>query len=391
MADISYPHTNGTVHPTDVARQRPPKVIVIGGSLGGLYAGLSLAAAGCEVDIYEQSTGDMQGRGEGLIVQNEMEMYLSQHGIPVEESTGAALWIRQKVDLFGAIIEREAAFTRYTRWETLYRKLRSLFPAQHYHTGAQLQRLERDDTHVTARFADGREATCDMLVGADGVNSACRTILLPDVQPRYAGYVAWEGVVPERDMQERTLRSLGEKFTMYQGYTMQMVSYMIPGPNGEQEQNQRHIAWAWYLAVPEEKLGEIMADPTMTILQGDAIPHDIMSRQQAMAGALLPPTLLELFERTERPSVRKIVDLSVTRMAFGRICLLGDAAFTLRPHTASGASKAADDAIALAESLRNHRYDVIAALRHWERERLAHGRRLRLWGTALAKQALSNS
>jgi 2,6-dihydroxypyridine 3-monooxygenase len=62
-------------------------------------------------------------------------------------------------------------------------------------------------------------------------------------------------------------------------------------------------------------------------------------------------------------------------MAFRRICLLGDAAFVVRPHAAAGTAKAAADAWALAEALEATR-DVPTALTGWERSQLALGAQL---------------
>lgn len=61
-------------------------------------------------------------------------------------------------------------------------------------------------------------------------------------------------------------------------------------------------------------------------------------------------------------------------MAFGRVCLLGDAAFTLRPHVAAGQAKACADAWALRDALRDARGDVVTALAAWEPGQLQLGR-----------------
>ena len=63
-------------------------------------------------------------------------------------------------------------------------------------------------------------------------------------------------------------------------------------------------------------------------------------------------------------------------MAFGRACLLGDAAFVVRPHTAAATAKAAADAAALADALAAEPGDSEAALRAWEARQLEHGRGL---------------
>jgi 2,6-dihydroxypyridine 3-monooxygenase len=95
---------------------------------------------------------------------------------------------------------------------------------------------------------------------------------------------------------------------------------------------------------------------------------------RAVAADQLAPQLAEVVERTEHPFVQVISDIEVERMAFGRVCLLGDAAFALRPHAAAGTAKAAADAWALAEALAASGGDLAAALPRWERQQLAVGR-----------------
>jgi len=62
-------------------------------------------------------------------------------------------------------------------------------------------------------------------------------------------------------------------------------------------------------------------------------------------------------------------------MAFGRVAILGDAAFVARPHVAAGVSKAADDAAALVAALQVEA-DVAAALKQFEAARLPENRRI---------------
>src|SRR5207244_11136388 len=62
------------------------------------------------------------------------------------------------------------------------------------------------------------------------------------------------------------------------------------------------------------------------------------------------------------------------RMAFGRVAIIGDAAFVARPHVAAGVSKAADDAAALAQAVAAD--DIEPALRRFEAQRLPVGNRI---------------
>jgi 2-polyprenyl-6-methoxyphenol hydroxylase-like FAD-dependent oxidoreductase len=61
-------------------------------------------------------------------------------------------------------------------------------------------------------------------------------------------------------------------------------------------------------------------------------------------------------------------------MAFGRVAVIGDAAFVARPHVGAGVSKASDDALALADALAAD--DVEPALKRFEALRLPVGRRV---------------
>jgi 2,6-dihydroxypyridine 3-monooxygenase len=91
--------------------------------------------------------------------------------------------------------------------------------------------------------------------------------------------------------------------------------------------------------------------------------------------ARLPAALATVVCAADLPFLQVVYDVEVSRMAFGRVCLIGDAAWVVRPHAAAGTAKAAADAWALAEALAGHD-DVGAALTAWEPGQLALGRQL---------------
>jgi 2,6-dihydroxypyridine 3-monooxygenase len=94
------------------------------------------------------------------------------------------------------------------------------------------------------------------------------------------------------------------------------------------------------------------------------------------AGQVLAPPIAEVVTSVAEPFVQAVYDIDVPRMALGRVCLVGDAAFAVRPHAAAGTAKAAADGWALAEELTAAAGDVPAALAAWERRQLLLGRRL---------------
>jgi 2-polyprenyl-6-methoxyphenol hydroxylase-like FAD-dependent oxidoreductase len=108
---------------------------------------------------------------------------------------------------------------------------------------------------------------------------------------------------------------------------------------------------------------------------------------KADAARLLPPVLADAVARC-RPLLQAVSDLEVPRLVFGRAVLLGDAAFIARPHVAAGISKAALDAVALADALAAEG-DVERALARYERERLAFGRSLVAYSRYLGAASLA--
>jgi 2,6-dihydroxypyridine 3-monooxygenase len=90
----------------------------------------------------------------------------------------------------------------------------------------------------------------------------------------------------------------------------------------------------------------------------------------------LAAPIAEVVTGAEQPFAQAVYDIDVPAMTAGRVAVLGDAAFAVRPHAAAGTAKAADDAWALADALRDHDGDVDAALATWEEGRLELGRQL---------------
>ena len=94
---------------------------------------------------------------------------------------------------------------------------------------------------------------------------------------------------------------------------------------------------------------------------------------RAAADSLLASQFGEVVRLTEKPFFQPIYDLEMPRMAFGRIALLGDAAFVGQPHAGMGVTKAAGDAVSLTNALLATDHDVEQALKRFETARLPVG------------------
>jgi 2-polyprenyl-6-methoxyphenol hydroxylase-like FAD-dependent oxidoreductase len=102
-------------------------------------------------------------------------------------------------------------------------------------------------------------------------------------------------------------------------------------------------------------------------------------KQMDIVRALLPPQFRALLEATEEPFAQPVRDLAVPQMVFGRVVLVGEAAFVLRPHTAAAAAKAADS-MALGEALCDGNDGPAKKLLRFETLQLQMGRQLRDYG-----------
>jgi 2,6-dihydroxypyridine 3-monooxygenase len=217
--------------------------------------------------------------------------------------------------------------------------------------------------------------TADLAVCADGIRSTGRAILLPDAQPRYAGYVAWRGTIERDELSGRTASILQDAITYRILPHGHLLTYPIPGPGGSLLCN-----WLWYRNVSrEDHLTNLLTDRNGCRAELTMPPGSVQTKHlEALRSAAhneLPSPLAELVQRTLEPFVQVIVDLEVSQIAFGRSCLIGDAAFALRPHIGAGTAKAADDAWQLGNALLHTTSgQVPLRLKGWEARQLPAAR-----------------
>jgi 2,6-dihydroxypyridine 3-monooxygenase len=371
-----------TVSPSSGSPSRAgtwPRVAVVGGSLGGLTAALVLRDLGCEVDVFERSTAELESRGAGIVVLDATVRYFRERtDLDLDRITTSTGFLRY-LGADGAVVYEEPRRYRYSAWHSVYRALLGCFGRRRYHLGRQVAGLHQRGGQVELRFADGSSASCDLVVCADGITSGARAEFQPRARPAYAGYVTWRGTVPERRL-GRDVGDLLADSIVYQVIPgSHILVYPIPALDGSVEPGRRLANFVWYRNYPAgEELDDLMTDRDglrrdITLPPGAASERHLRELR-TFAAARLAPQLAEVVHRTELPFVQVIFDIEVERMAFGRVCLTGDAAFALRPHAAAGTAKAAADAWALAEALAATGGDVEAALPRWERQQLAVGR-----------------
>ena len=355
-----------------------PRALVIGGSLGGLFAANLLHRQGWDVQVYEQSAEPLAGRGAGIITHPDLFAALERIGIPIDESIGVDIEGRVAFDRHGAALGTLDIRQCLTTWGRLHTLLLGAFPAARYHLGHACAGVEQDAGSVTAVFRNGSTARGDLLIGADGIRSAVRAQLAPESRPDYAGYIAWRGLVEEGALSPETHRDLFPKFAFSLAPREHMLGYPVAGFDNSTRAGERCFNFVWYRPTHiDRELPELCTDihgkrHDLSIPPPLLRPEVIEAMRQS-ARDQLSPQFAEVVAKTRQPFFQAIFDLESTVMHHGRVALLGDAAFVARPHCGMGVSKAAGDALALSELLRQNDNDPSRTLPAYSAERVRFG------------------
>jgi 2-polyprenyl-6-methoxyphenol hydroxylase-like FAD-dependent oxidoreductase len=212
--------------------------------------------------------------------------------------------------------------------------------------------------------------------------------VLPEARPFYPGYVAWRCLTDESALSASTHALLFKRYTICAAPGEQGIGYAVPGPDHSVEPGRRQYNVVWYHPVREaEELPRMLTDDRGRYHAG-GIPPALLSahvrdEMVAMAGRVLAPQFAEAVERARLHFFQPIVDLESPRLVVGRVAIIGDAAFVVRPHVAMGVPKAGGDALALVEALERSGGDYPGGLAAFEAQRLRAGRTMTARGRYL--------
>jgi 2-polyprenyl-6-methoxyphenol hydroxylase-like FAD-dependent oxidoreductase len=327
----------------------PLRGIVIGGGIGGMALAAALERVGIFCEVHEQAE-ELREVGAGLTLWSNALLALGRLGaaerVMALGSTVDRLEVRSPMGQVLAAIPLARAAQRFgvpgsvcLHRADLLRELMRLSDPDHVHLCARCLGFEETNGQVIARFADGREARGDFLVGADGLRSAVRAQLFGDATPRYAGYTCWRGVAT---LEQTALApdtafeawGRGRRFSIHhcgRGRLFWWAAQNCPSNGADglrgRKADVQELFSNWHEPIPS------VIAATQEILRNDIV---------------------------DRPPIRV--------WGRGRITLLGDAAHPTTPNLGQGACQAIEDAIVLADQLRNST-SVESALRGYERIR----------------------
>ena len=353
------------------------RILIVGGSLGGLLAANMLLRDGHQVQVIEKARGSLDGRGAGIVTHAALLEGLERAGVAVDASLGVTVQSRVLLDAQGKAVGGLEMPQLLTSWSRLYSLLLSAFPSERYYRGVAVTAVDQTHDGVRVHTDSGTVFEAELLIASDGIRSVVRGQLAPTAVPEYAGYIAWRGVCDEALLSRHTLNTCFEHFGFALPSGEQLIGYPVAGAGNTTARGQRRYNFVWYRpADAATTLRELMTDADGEHYPLGIAPHKVSWRQIAAmrqaARQLLAPQFAEMIEKCAQPFLQPINDLLSQRLAFERVALIGDAAFVARPHVGMGVTKAAEDAMAVADCIRAHGATA-AALQSYQALRLGAG------------------
>ncbi|KAG4436061.1 hypothetical protein IFR05_008451 [Cadophora sp. M221] len=415
-----------------MANPHPKKIVVVGGSLGGLFTGIAFQRLGHDVTILERTPSHiLAGQGAGISLSSlvppifESFKAFSKSGSPIIEFfdkydrtetqyyinvSGQVQYLKKDGSVKTTVITKGRNAS--ASWDSLYTTLRANFDGGYekefakvtkkeegdgkaeYLTQSQVLGIEdlgSDTVNVFYEDACGKKSSLEanLVIGADGPASSVRELLLPEVERTYSGYVAWRGTVREDRLSKETEDILQDTPTLFYYKGGHVVIYKIPGINGSTKYEERLCNIVWYNNYTPSKLQEILTSTsgkvhTFSLGIGKVRP-EISSRQRSIASSLLPPPISEVFQKVEQPFIQAVTDNFASKAVFmnGKVLLVGDALAGLRPHTTAGTAQAAMHALMLNKVFGSGEMN----LGEWEREVLKWSAWIQKLGVQLGETA----
>ena len=344
-------------------------IAIIGGGIGGLTTALALHTRGFRPRVYE-ATAELKPLGVGIVIHPYGTKELADLGLAEEladnsvEATDSMFFNRFGQQIYTDKIGRRGGYSylphlvhRGTLQMMLYHAVAERLGPDAVMLGQACVGIEQDDAGATVFLKHGKTGAeiepirADVVIGADGVRSAVRAQLLPDLgHPHYSGITLWRGVTRAKPYHSGgAILHIGDKsgrLIVYpivnniDGSELALTNWVIELP-GDPE-----VPEDWNRKGDPAKVEHAFDECRLDFLDVQALLHD--------AEAIYEYPMVD-----HEP---------LGRWSFGRVTLLGDAAHAMYPRGGNGSNQAIIDARILADSLARIG-NPVAALKSYEDER----------------------
>jgi len=334
--------------------ERPLRVSIVGGGIGGVAAAVALRQRGIDAQVYEQAP-QLKEVGAGVALHPNGVRMLRRLGLGDEVARYGARWLDPQFRRFdGTLIAPWWPAGQGQHIEIfgmhradLLQMLLERVPAEAIHPGYRCVGFEQDDSRATVVFDNGERVTSDVVVGADGIHSTLQQYVTPPSPPLPSGSVAYRGIVAAASVdwpagQMRNWLGPGKHFLVFPVRAHKLVNYVGFVASGTLQRE----SWS--------------------------APGDPAALAREFAG--WDPTVEAILAQVESCFWWGLYDREpLSRWTRGRLTLLGDAAHPMLPHVGQGANQAIEDGVALATVLAGVERDAAPrALELYERVRREH-------------------
>lgn len=336
------------------------KIIVIGGSIAGCTSAILLRRLGANVIILERSAG-LIGQGSGItlpeiVVKQCIALDLFDSNISRLNISGRS-FIRKNdhIERSSEPFWQQPIRGMALNWADVYQNLRKRISPEFYHTNTEVCRIEPMSGGYHLETTTGITYQADLVIAADGVDSIARTCLLPDVHPEYAGYIAWRGILDEQILAQQTI--FDEHVPYYVFPNGHLLLYRIPALDF-QRTGRTLLNWVMYEHRHELPLNNFLIDNhgkqhTRSLPAGSLTERHIQYLRE-LSERVLGTEIRNLIVQTPQPFIQAVFDFQLPVYPSDHIIFVGDAASTLRPHTASGVFKALTNGIELSKLIESN-------------------------------------
>jgi 2-polyprenyl-6-methoxyphenol hydroxylase-like FAD-dependent oxidoreductase len=142
------------------------RAIIVGGSLGGLFAANLLVRNGWRVDVFERVPEELAGRGAGIVTHPELFEALAAAGIDFDDSIGVKVQSRVTFAQNGAVLSARDLPQTLTAWGKMYHVLRAALPDVHYHAGGTVAAVQDGPEKALVTLTDGTVLHADLVIAA---------------------------------------------------------------------------------------------------------------------------------------------------------------------------------------------------------------------------------